>query len=72
VKREVCELGYKIIDEADNIVVVKGAMRDVLRLNLRLRTAHRVLVPLLRARCRHIRELYSLVASIDWENLIET
>ena len=72
VKREVCELGYKIIDEADNIVVVKGAMRDVLRLNMRLRTAHRVLVPLLRARCRHIRELYSLVASIDWENLIET
>ena len=72
VKREVCELGYKIIDEADNIVVVKGAMRDVLRLNLRLRTAHRVLVPLLRARCRHIRELYNLVASIDWENLIET
>ena len=72
VKREVCELGYKIIDEADNIVVVKGAMRDVLRLNLCLRTAHRVLVPLLRARCRHIRELYSLVASIDWENLIET
>ena len=72
VKREVCELGYKVIDEADNIVVVKGAMRDVLRLNLRLRTAHRVLVPLLRARCRHIRELYSLVASIDWENLIET
>ena len=72
VKREVCELGYKIIDEADNIVVVKGAMRDVLRLNLRLRTAHRVLVPLLRARCRHRREWYMLVASIDWENLIET
>ena len=71
VKREVCELGYTPIDEAENIVVVKGAMRDVLKLNLRIRTAHRVLVPLLRARCRHIRELYNLVASIDWENLIE-
>ena len=71
VKREVCELGYEPIDEAENIVVVKGSMRDVLKLNLRLRTAHRVLVPLLRARCRHIRELYGLVASIDWENLID-
>jgi len=71
VKREVCELGYEPIDEAENIVVVKGSMRDVLKLNLRLRTAHRVLVPLLRARCRHVRELYELVASIDWENLID-
>ncbi len=71
VKREVCELGYTPIDEAENIVVVKGGMRDVLKLNLWVRTAHRVLVPLLRARCRHIRELYNLVASIDWENLIE-
>ena len=71
VKREIDELGYKPIDEADNIVVVKGNMHDVLKLNLRVRTAHRVLVPLLRARCRHIRELYSHIASIDWENLID-
>ena len=71
VKREIEELGYKPIDETDNIVVVKGNMRDVLKLNLRVRTAHRVLVPLLRARCRHIRELYSHIASIDWENLID-
>ena len=71
VKREVCELGYTPIDEAENIVVVEGSMRDVLKLNLRIRTAHRVLVPLLRARCRHIRELYNHVASIDWENLID-
>ena len=71
VKREVCELGYTPIDEAENIVVVEGSMRDVLKLNLRIRTAHRVLVPLLRVRCRHIRELYNHVASIDWENLID-
>ena len=71
VKREIEELGYKPIDETDNIIVVKGNMHDVLKLNLRVRTAHRVLVPLLRARCRHIRELYSHIASIDWENLID-
>ena len=56
----------------ENIVVVKGSIRDVFKLNLYVRTAHRVLVPLLRATCRHVRELYSLVGSIDWENLIES
>lgn len=71
VEKEVRELGYEPIDKTENIVVVKGSMRDVFRLNLYIRTAHRVLVPLLRATCRHVRELYTLVGSIDWENLLE-
>lgn len=71
VEKEVRELGYEPIDMTENIVVVKGSIRDVFKLNLYVRTAHRVLVPLLRATCRHVRELYSLVGSIDWENLIE-
>jgi len=71
VEREVTDMGYRPIDVTDNVVVVKGAIRDVFKLNLRLRTAHRVLVPLLRANCRHVRELYDLVASIDWENLLD-
>ena len=71
-EKEVREMGYTPIDVTDNVVVVRGSIRDVFRLNLRLRTAHRVLVPLLRATCRHIRELYTLVGSIDWENLLES
>ena len=71
VEKEVTELGYRPIDIQDNVVVVEGNMRDVFKLNLRLRTAHRVLVPLLRVRCRHVRELYDQVASIDWENLLD-
>lgn len=71
-EREVKEMGYAPIDVTENMVVVKGSIRDVFKLNLRLRTAHRVLVPLLRATCRHVRELYNLVGSIDWENLLET
>ena len=70
-RREVISLGYKIIDETDNTVVIRGAMREVLNLNLRLRTAHRVLVPLLRAHCTNLRHLYSLVNSIDWENQLD-
>lgn len=69
-EREVKDMGYRPIDVTDNMVVVEGALRDVFRLNLRLRTAHRVLVPLLRVTCRHVRELYDQVGSIDWENLI--
>ena len=70
-EREVSEMGYKTVEVTENTVVVRGDMRDVMRLNLRLRTAHRVLVPLLRTFCRNIKELYHAVNSIDWENLIE-
>jgi len=69
--REVRKLGYEPIETKENTVVVRGAMRDIFRLNLFLRTAHRILVPLLRTSCRNIRELYGAVKSIDWENLIE-
>ena len=69
---EVRELGYLPIEVTENTVVVRGGMRDVMRLNLMLRTAHRVLVPLLRTTCRNIRDLYEAVRSIDWENQLES
>lgn len=69
--KEVTSLGYKLVEVTENTVVVRGEMRDVMKLNLKLRTAHRVLVPLLRAPCRNIRDLYRLAASIDWENILE-
>lgn len=70
-EQEVLSMGYKPIEVTENTVVVRGAMRDVFRLNLQLRTAHRVLVPLLRTTCRYIRDLYEAVRSIDWENLLD-
>lgn len=68
---EVRNLGYKPIEVTENTVVVRGAMRDVMKLNIQLRTAHRVLVPLLRTECRNIRDLYEAAYSVDWENLLE-
>ena len=68
---EVVEMGYSPIETTENTVVIRGDMRDVMRLNLNLRTAHRVLVPLLRTTCRNIRDLYKAAYSIDWENHIE-
>ena len=70
-EQEVLSMGYKPIEVTENTVVVRGAMRDVFRLNLQLRTAHRVLVPLLRTTCCGIRDLYEAVRSIDWENLLD-
>lgn len=70
-EKEVVSLGYKPIETTENTVVVRGDMRDVMKLNLQLRTAHRVLVPLLRTRCRNIRDLYEAAYSIDWENLLD-
>ena len=70
-EKEVVALGYAPIEVTENTVVVRGAMRDVMKLNLWLRTAHRVLVPLLRTTCRNIRDLYGAVKSIDWENHLE-
>lgn len=68
---EVRDLGYEPIEVTENTVVVRGDIKDVMRLNLMLRTAHRVLVPLLRTTCRNIRDLYEAVRSIDWENHLE-
>ena len=71
VEIELLDMGYKIVEVTENTVVVRGDMRDVMKLNLHLRCAHRVLVPLLRADCRNIRDLYRLAYSIDWENILE-
>ena len=54
---EVIDMGYHPIEVTENTVVVRGSMRDVMKLNLRLRTAHRVLVPLLRTTCFNIKDL---------------
>ncbi len=68
---ELERLGYRIVDTTEQTAVVRGAMRDMMTLNLQLRTAHRVLAPLLRTECRNARQLYDAVKSIDWENLLE-
>lgn len=70
-EKEIRSFGYDPIDKSENYVVIRGALRDVFKLNLWLRTAQRVLVPLFRGRCRHVRELYDKVGSLDWENLID-
>jgi 23S rRNA (guanine2445-N2)-methyltransferase / 23S rRNA (guanine2069-N7)-methyltransferase len=68
---ELTQMGYSIVDITETYAVIRGNMRDVMRLNLCLRTAHRVLVPLIRTSCRHLRELYDAAYSVEWETLLE-
>ncbi len=70
-RQELVDLGYAIESASDTMVTVRGNMRDMMTLNLKLRTAHRVLAPLLRTRCRTLRQFYDDVLSIDWENYFE-
>jgi len=69
--KELMRLGYRIEASSDTMVTVRGNMRDMMALNLKLRTAHRVLAPLLRTECRTLYEFYDDVFSIDWENYLE-
>jgi putative N6-adenine-specific DNA methylase len=69
--KELTRLGYAIESSTETMVTVRGNMRDMMSLNLKLRTAHRVLAPLLRSHCRDLYEFYDDVMSIDWENYLE-
>jgi putative N6-adenine-specific DNA methylase len=69
--KELMRMGYAIESSSDTMVSVRGNMRDMMNLNLNLRTAHRVLAPLLRTECRNLYQFYDDVLSIDWENYLE-
>jgi putative N6-adenine-specific DNA methylase len=51
-------------------VLFSGDLRTVYDANLRLRTAMRVLVPLVRGEVKSREDLYELAASISWEEVI--
>lgn len=65
------KMGYTITNRSDTTVTVNGAMRDIMRLNLELRTAHRVLVPLLRSRCANLNFLYNDIYQIPWDKFLD-
>lgn len=73
-KQELTELGYEILGENDTMVGIraKNAARDILRLNLSLRTAQRVLWPFVQeTRCRNLNDLYNLAYYAPWEQVLD-
>ena len=73
-RRELEALGYEILgnDETTVGIRAKNACRDILRLNLCLRTAQRVLWPFVQdVRCRTLNDLYRLAYLAPWEQVLD-
>src|SRR4030067_1162136 len=57
-KEEVLSLGFPVLSEGVSYVETEGTMEDVMRLNLFIRTGHRILFLLTSFRARNPEELY--------------
>ena len=64
-------LGFKIVADDRDSVTVRGTMLDALRLNLHLRTAHRVLFPVGRFEAKNLDHLYNHALEIPWEDWLD-
>lgn len=70
-KKEVEGLGFPISREDRMSIETEGTMTDCMKLNLYLRTGHRVLYLLKKFRATGPDELYKEVIKIDWENHLD-
>jgi 23S rRNA G2445 N2-methylase RlmL len=69
--QEVSALGFKVIAETIAGIEIRGSLEDTMRLNLFLRTAHRVLWHLSDFEARDPEELYAGTYTIEWESFID-
>ncbi len=67
---EIRALGFSTLKEGEASVETQGALDDTLRLNLYLRTGHRVLYRLKTFRANNPFDLYRGVRSIAWEDIL--
>ncbi|HYG02854.1 MAG TPA: class I SAM-dependent RNA methyltransferase [Chryseosolibacter sp.] len=71
-RMEVEALGYEIENAFVTGVEIKGTVTDCVRLNLNLRCASQVHYSLKSFRCNKPDDVYDEVASLPWEELIDT
>lgn len=64
---EVKALGYGVSASDEDSITVHGTLLDAMKLNLWLRTAHRVLIPLGTFEAKTIQHLYVHCSKIPWE-----
>ncbi|MEW6335449.1 MAG: class I SAM-dependent RNA methyltransferase [Thermodesulfobacteriota bacterium] len=67
---EVCALGFPILDQGEAAVETAGTLADTMRLNLHIRTGHRVLYLVEAFRADDPAGLYSGIREIPWEAFI--
>lgn len=70
-RSELEELGFPIIKERIAGIETKGSLKDCMRLNLSLRTAHRVHYLLKDFEAVNADQMQEAVNKIDWENYID-
>ena len=69
-KNEILSLGFPLRSEFISAVETEGTLEDTMKLNLFLRTGHRVLYLLKKFRAANPDELYKMVTKIGWEEYI--
>ncbi len=69
-KNEILFLGFPVRSEFIAAVETEGTLADTMKLNLSLRTGHRVLYLLKKFRAANPDELYKKVSKIEWEEYI--
>lgn len=70
VKREIQELGYRILKTEDGKVTYMGDEKAIVRSNLWLRSADRVLLKMAEFEAREFEELFQQIKALPWEQLI--
>ena len=70
VSDEMKSLGYKINKEIFTGAETNGNIDDCMKLNLHMRTAHKVMYQLDRFSCRNADDLYNKIKNISWEDVI--
>ncbi len=69
-REELLLLGFSVISETVAGIETEGTMNDTLRMNLLLRTGHRVLFLLREFHAENADDLYCAVSGIEWEQYI--
>lgn len=69
--REAREGGWSVTAHDASSVTVAGTLVDAMRLNLTMRTPHRILYPLFAAEAKNLAHLYRHAAEAPWEEWLE-
>jgi len=70
VKQELIDIGFPVITADRLHIETKGDLKDVIKLNLYLRSAHRVLYFLYDFYAKNLNDLYQEIKKIYWEEII--
>lgn len=70
-QQEIIQLNYKPTSVFATGVTLNGTLNDCIRLNLNLRCASQIYYSLKSFECNNPEELYDIISSIQWENIID-